>query len=118
MGLRNFYPYMLTIFILFKHWFRALIVIFTGSPPLKDLGRETVLITGAASGLGKGVARRLARLGCTLVLWDVNEEMNSLVAEELNRMTNSKRIHAMTCDLTRKDNIYKCAEKVFIINIF
>ncbi len=86
--------------------------LITGGPPLKDLSSEIVLITGAASGLGKGVAQRLARLGCTLVLWDVDEVNNTHVAEELNNATNSKRIHAMKCDLTSRENIYECAKKV------
>jgi len=86
----------MTFFILFKYWFRA----------FKDL------ITGAASGIGKGVAQRLAQLGCTLVLWDVDEVNNARVAEELNNATESKRIHAMKCDLTNRENIYECAKKV------
>jgi all-trans-retinol dehydrogenase (NAD+) len=106
------YQHILLFYVLFKYWFRSFINLFTGGPPLKDLSSETVLITGAASGLGKGVAQRLARLGCTLVLWDVDEGNNARVAEELNNETNSKRIHAMKCDLTKKDDIYKCAKKV------
>jgi len=102
----------LVFYILFKHWFRNFLQRFTGGPPLKDLSSEIVLITGAASGLGKGVAHRLAGLGCTLVLWDVDEANDTHVAEELNNSTNSKRIHAMKCDLTKKENIYQCAKKV------
>jgi short-subunit dehydrogenase len=106
--------HIMMFYILFKHWFRGLINLITGGPPLKDLSSEIVLITGAASGLGKGIAQRLAHLGCTLVLWDVSEEMNAQVAEELNKLTNSKRIHAMKCDLTNKEHIYQCAKKVII----
>ncbi len=102
----------MTFFILFKYWFRAFKNLITGGPPLKNLSSETVLITGAASGLGKGVAQRLAQLGCTLVLWDVDEANNARVAEELNNATESKRIHAMKCDLTNRENIYECAKKV------
>jgi all-trans-retinol dehydrogenase (NAD+) len=111
------YQHILIVFVLFKYFFRNLINLITGDPPLKDLSLETVLITGAASGLGKGVAQRLAHLGCTLILWDVDEENNARVAEELNNLTNSKRIHAMKCDLTNKENIYECAKKV-ITKIF
>ncbi len=115
MGLVNaIYLYMLVLFVLFKHWFLNLVDLFTGGPPLKDLNSEIVLITGAASGLGKGIAQRLAQLGCTLVLWDVDEKNNILVAEELNNTTNSKRIHAMKCDLTNRENIYQCAKKVLL----
>jgi NAD(P)-dependent dehydrogenase (short-subunit alcohol dehydrogenase family) len=102
----------MSLFILYKHWFYALITLINGGPPLKDLSSETVLITGGASGLGKGVAQRLAHLGCTLILWDVDEANNTRVAEELNKATNSKRVHAMKCDLTNRENIYECAKKV------
>jgi NAD(P)-dependent dehydrogenase (short-subunit alcohol dehydrogenase family) len=104
--------YIKLFYVLFKHWFRDLFELFTGGPPLKDLSSETILITGAANGLGKGVAERLAPLGCTLVLWDVDEVNNARVAEELNNATKSKRIHAMQCDLTNKESIYACARKV------
>jgi len=62
------YQRVLILFVVFKYWFRNLINLITGGPPLKDLSSETVLITDATSGLGKGVAQRLAHLGCTLVL--------------------------------------------------
>lgn len=100
--------------IMVKYWIINLINFFKGGPPLKDLHSEIVLITGAASGLGKGLAQRLAQLGCTLVLWDVNEKENERVANELNDQTNSKRIHAMKCDLTNREDIYQCAKTVFI----
>jgi all-trans-retinol dehydrogenase (NAD+) len=98
-------------YIIFKHWFRDLIGLFSDTP-LKDLSSEIILITGAASGLGKGVAERLAQLGSTLILWDVDEATNARVAEELNSATKSKRIHAMRCDLTNRESIYECARKV------
>ncbi|CAF1234268.1 unnamed protein product [Rotaria magnacalcarata] len=113
MSLANLiYQHMLVLSILFKHWFLGLINLFAGGPPLKDVSSDIVLITGAASGLGKGIAQRLARLGCTLVLWDVDHENNIRVAEELNNATNSKRVHAFKCDLTNKENIYACAKTV------
>src|SRR5207302_942286 len=106
--------YIKLFYILFKHWFLDLFGLFIDTP-LKDLSSETVLITGAASGLGNGVAQRLARHGCTLVLWDVDETNNARVAEELNNASKSRRIHAMKCDLTSRENIYECARKVNIL---
>lgn len=103
--------YLRLFWILYKHWFLDFINLFI-EPVLKDLSSETILITGAASGLGKGVAERLAQLGCTLVLWDVDGATNTRVAEELNAATKSKRVHAMKCDLTDRENIYECAKKV------
>ena len=105
------FQYIKLFSILFKHWFIDLIGLFR-TAELKNLSGETILITGAANGLGKGVAERLARLGCKLILWDVDGVSNSRVAEELNNATNSKRVHAMKCDLTNRESIYECARKV------
>lgn len=99
-------------YIIFKHWFLSFVKLFVSEPPPKDVSSEIILITGAASGLGKGMATRLARLGATLVLWDIDGENNTRLADELNQITNSKRIHAMKCDLSKKENIYECAQKV------
>jgi hypothetical protein len=104
--------YIRTLFILFKHWFYCMLTFVNGGLPLKDVSSDIVLITGAASGIGKGVAQRFAALGCTLVLWDVDETNNQSVADELNRSTQSTRIHAMKCDLTKREHIYECARKV------
>lgn len=38
----------------------------------KSLAGEIVLITGGGGGLGRLLAKRFARLGSTVVLWDVN----------------------------------------------
>ncbi|GFU86679.1 uncharacterized protein TNCV_2880991 [Trichonephila clavipes] len=45
--------------------------------PKKSIKGEIVLLTGAGHGLGKEVARQLAELGPTLVLWDINQVRRS-----------------------------------------
>lgn len=40
----------------------------------KDVKGQTVLITGAGSGIGQLMAVKFAQLGCKVVLWDVNDE--------------------------------------------
>lgn len=46
----------------------------TLTPPPKDLEGRIVVVTGAASGIGRAVARRLAALGAQLALLDLNRE--------------------------------------------
>lgn len=42
--------------------------------PKRDLRGGIVVVTGGGGGLGSLIALRLARLGCTIVLWDINKQ--------------------------------------------
>jgi len=76
----------------------------------KDVKGEIVLITGAGSGLGKLMAKKLAKLGARLVLIDVDEKANQKTANEiLNEGGNAK---AFTCDLSDRKAIYVVADEV------
>jgi NAD(P)-dependent dehydrogenase (short-subunit alcohol dehydrogenase family) len=48
------------------------------------LDGDTALITGAASGIGRGIAQALAREGVRLVLSDVAAEAGGTLARELD----------------------------------
>lgn len=48
-----------------------------------ELQHSHCLVTGAASGLGEGVARALIRQGAKVVLADLNEERGQAIANEL-----------------------------------
>jgi NAD(P)-dependent dehydrogenase (short-subunit alcohol dehydrogenase family) len=41
---------------------------------MTDLAKKNVLITGAASGIGRLMAERMSALGARLILWDIEEE--------------------------------------------
>lgn len=53
---------------------------------MRELKGKTVLVTGAASGIGKETALAFAREGCTLLLADINETGLEEVAESLRAM--------------------------------
>src|SRR5690625_274184 len=48
-----------------------------------DLEVKVAIITGAASGIGKGIARRLAAEGARVAIADLNENAAQQTAEEL-----------------------------------
>ncbi len=64
---------------------------------------KTVIVTGAASGIGKETARLLYELGAKLLLLDMNESGLNLIKEELDKTGNSIAVRAI--DLTELDSI-------------
>jgi len=54
---------------------------------------KTAIVTGAATGIGEGIARLFAQQGARLVLLDRDSERNNAVAREL-------KAQAITCDVS------------------
>ena len=50
----------------------------------KTIPDQTVIVTGAAKGIGEAIAKRFAAEGGQVVVADVNEKGNQLVAEQIN----------------------------------
>uniref|UniRef100_A0A8C5X1L6 Short-chain dehydrogenase/reductase 3 n=1 Tax=Malurus cyaneus samueli TaxID=2593467 RepID=A0A8C5X1L6_9PASS len=77
----------------------------------KSFAGEIVLITGSANGIGKQVALKLAPLGVTLVLWDIDDEGN----KETSRLAQQKgagRVFVYHCDCSNRQDVYEQADKV------
>ncbi|MGA5313180.1 bifunctional aldolase/short-chain dehydrogenase [Streptomyces pseudogriseolus] len=71
-------------------------------PPPKPLATRVALVTGAGSGIGKAVARRLAAEGACVVVADVNGGNAASVAEELGGPDTAV---AVTVDVTDEEQI-------------
>ena len=59
---------------------------------------KTVLITGAAVGIGRAVALRMAELGANVILADLQEDLLLRTAEELS--AHGDRILPLVCDVS------------------
>ena len=66
--------------------------------PVRFEGR-TAIVTGGASGIGAGVARRLAAEGATLSLWDM----------DAGKLAESGAAHTVTLDIADPDAVHKAA---------
>jgi len=70
---------------------------------------KTALVTGAAVGIGRAVAHRLAQNGAKLVLVDVNIEKLQAVKRELEQHTNDVLI--FECDITDQEKVNEIANE-------
>jgi NAD(P)-dependent dehydrogenase (short-subunit alcohol dehydrogenase family) len=69
---------------------------------------KVCFITGAGSGIGKAIAKRLAAEGAIVVGGDVNAERVAAVAEEIT--AEGGQFHGITLDVTSRDACFEAVE--------
>jgi all-trans-retinol dehydrogenase (NAD+) len=74
---------------------------------MKEVKDKIVLITGAASGIGRLMALDFARRGARTVAWDINGEALDGLENEARREGLS--IRGMTCDAADREAVYRQA---------
>jgi len=72
-----------------------------------DLGGQTALVTGAATGIGKAIAIRLASAGATVAVIDLNLPEAEQVAAAL-----PNRSFAVEADVTQAESVRRCVDHV------
>ena len=74
-----------------------------------NVAGEVAVITGGASGIGRGTALALARRGADIALADVNDNRLADVAAEIASM--GRRVLAVHCDVSRDDDVQQLADQ-------
>jgi rhamnulose-1-phosphate aldolase/alcohol dehydrogenase len=74
-------------------------------PPDRDLAGKVVFITGAASGIGRATAYRLAQEGAHLVVADINLDGAKAVAADIEKQFGLKRGIAVACNVTKEAEV-------------
>jgi NAD(P)-dependent dehydrogenase (short-subunit alcohol dehydrogenase family) len=75
---------------------------------MKDLAGKTAFVTGAASGIGLGIASALAQAGVKVMLCDIEEEALAAAVAKL-RLTNAD-VDGVRADVSLKDELAAAAE--------
>lgn len=78
--------------------------------PEFDLTGRTVLITGGARGIGKGIARVLAEAGCDVAVTGLTEGNAAKLADEIRGL--GRRALGMATDATRLADMERLAQTV------
>lgn len=68
------------------------------------LDGNVAIITGGAAGIGRGIARRYAREGASVVIADIEADAGEIAAEEIRRDLNG-RAQAISVDVTSQDAV-------------
>ena len=76
----------------------------------KDVSQEVVLVTGGGSGIGRLMALKFAKLGASVVLWDINKGGNLAVQKEIQ--SGGGKAYAFQVDLSQREEIREVASKV------
>ncbi len=82
------------------------------NPLAVSLTGQTVLVTGATSGLGKITALRIARLGAKTIIVGRNSQKVDSVCREIREETGNARIRGEVADLSIKKDIRSLASRL------
>ncbi|KYN28165.1 Epidermal retinol dehydrogenase 2 [Trachymyrmex cornetzi] len=78
----------------------------------KSIKGEIALITGGASGIGKLIAIKFAKLGAHVIVWDINKNGLAEVAEQIKKA--GGKCWTYCCDIGDKEAVYHTVKAVQI----
>lgn len=77
---------------------------------MKRFDGQVAVISGGADGLGKGIAARIASEGCSVVLFDINEQLLLQTVNEFRGL--GYKVAGMTGDISSEEAVKKNIDQV------
>ena len=78
---------------------------------MKDLAGKVAVVTGAASGIGLGLARTCVRAGMSVAMCDIRaDRLEQAVAQV--RLLGQGRVITVTADVSKADSVEAAAQKI------
>jgi retinol dehydrogenase 12 len=77
----------------------------------QDKTQQVCIVTGATGGIGKVMAREIARQGMQVVLVSRNEQRCSVVAAEIRKTTSNPAIDYLVADLSSQQEVRSLVER-------
>jgi NAD(P)-dependent dehydrogenase (short-subunit alcohol dehydrogenase family) len=77
----------------------------------RDIHGNRVVITGAASGIGRGIALAFAKERCTILLADINEAGLNQTSEMVRQSGGNPEV--FLCDVSKLDDVMRMADHCF-----
>ncbi|MCP4036965.1 MAG: SDR family oxidoreductase [bacterium] len=74
-----------------------------------DLTGRTIVVTGGNGGIGKGLARGVARAGAQVAIWARNEQKNEHARSELEAL--GAKVISVPCDIAKEEDILSAIEQ-------
>src|SRR6266480_4209190 len=75
----------------------------TRRPPMQDISGRTAIVTGAASGIGLGIATALAEAGANVVMADIQKDA---IEEAAHRLSGTnKQVMPVRIDVTQEQSV-------------
>ena len=81
------------------------------APPEAELAREVGLITGAAGGIGRGIAQVLVDRGASVVVTDLTRRDVEQLAEALNQRAGRRRALGVVMDVTDEASVERAFDE-------
>jgi len=107
--IENTKAFFILMFYLFTLWPYEVIRSFLPRSR-KDINGEILFITGAGSGIGRGMAIRFAKHGATVICTDVNKETSEETAQMIR--DNGGKAHSYKLDVTDRHAVYALADEI------